>query len=185
MTIIAVQTSPNEDGLTARMAKAALEGAEQAGAQTEMIHLRSLNIGLCLACESGWGPCGKEGRCNQDDDFEMVRQKLASADAFVLSSPVYFGEVSEITKCFLDRLRRCEWGLGEESLFSGKPALGVTAAGGSGGGAVPALHGIETYFYHLRCRIFDLLTVTQRSKEYQLEAARAAGAALARFADSE
>jgi len=181
MKIIGLQASPNEDGLTAQILKAALEGSMQAGAETELVPIRSLNIAACLACENGWGICRTEGRCIQEDDFELVRQKLSGADAFIISTPVYFGEVSEVTKSFLDRLRRCEWPLGERSLLKGKPALGIAAAGGSGGGAVSALLMLERYLQYLRCRVFDLLTVTQRSKTYQLQAARMAGKLLTGF----
>ncbi len=44
MRILVMQASPNEDGLTAGMAKQALAGAQAAGAETELVHLRKLKL---------------------------------------------------------------------------------------------------------------------------------------------
>ncbi len=44
MKLLAIQASANADGLTASLAKAALEGAGSAGATTELIHLNTMNV---------------------------------------------------------------------------------------------------------------------------------------------
>jgi len=80
-----------------------------------------------------------------DDDFQNLREKINRADAFVFSSPVYFGDLSESAKRFLDRWRRCEISNRETSPLKGKIAIGIAAAGGSGGGAVSALLNLENY----------------------------------------
>ncbi|UCH34636.1 MAG: flavodoxin family protein, partial [Armatimonadota bacterium] len=108
MKVIAIQTSPNEDGLTATMAQMALDGAKAAGAETELIHLCGASIEACRQCENGWGLCRSEGRCVIEDDFEDLRRRIGEAGAVVISTPVYFGDLSEAAKCFFDRLRRCE-----------------------------------------------------------------------------
>jgi multimeric flavodoxin WrbA len=164
------------------MALAALEGAEAAGAETEIAHLRGLDIGACLACKEGWGICRTEHSCIIADDFHSIREQIGQADAVVISTPVYFGEPSEVTKSFFDRLRRCEFPLGEESLIYGTPAIVISAAGGSGGGAVTALEDMERYLRVISIRPFDLITVTRFTREHKIETAKAAGAALVEFA---
>jgi len=183
--VIGVQTSPNLDGLTATMAKRALAGARKAGAETALIPLRKLEIAACLACEQGWGRCRREGLCIIEDDFEKVRGALAESQALVLSTPVYFGEVSEIAKNFLDRLRRCERAGPGEPRTQGLFVLGIAAAGGGGGGGPSCQVIMERYCVTLQWRIFDMMTVTRRSREYMLRAARAAGAALVEFVRTE
>lgn len=108
------------------------------------------------------------------DDFQKLRNMINEADALVLSTPVYFGDISESAKRFLDRLRRCERST-PDSPLTGKPVIGIAAAGGSGGGAVNALHNLEIYLRRLKFTIFDLVPVTQRSKTHKLDMLRVAG----------
>ena len=46
MKIVAIQTSPNHDGLTAESAKRVMKGAEEAGNETEIINLNDEIINL-------------------------------------------------------------------------------------------------------------------------------------------
>jgi multimeric flavodoxin WrbA len=178
MKVLAIQTSPNLDGLTASLALAALAGADGAGAETQLVPLRKLAIETCRACDQGWGVCRTEHRCIIEDDLQGVREQLGEADAVVVSTPVYFGEVSEITKSFFDRLRRCEIGLGQDSPLHGTPAIGVAAAGGSGGGAATALVMLERYLQMVGLKPFDLITATRFNRDYKLALLEAAGARL-------
>lgn len=178
MRVVGLNASPNEDGLTATMLKSALAGAAEAGAETQLINMKGLELGACQQCDDGWGRCRREGRCIVEDDLHALREQLHGADAIVLSTPVYFGEVSEVTKNFLDRLRRCEVAGPQESPLIGKPLLGIAAAGGSGGGIVSCQQVIERYCQHLRMRVFDLIPVTRFTRAYKVDTAKAAGRAL-------
>jgi multimeric flavodoxin WrbA len=175
MKIIAIQSSPNTDGLTCQLAKAVLEGAESEGAESELVNLNKLKIDSCLAHDRGWGTCRSEGKCMIKDDFQNLREKINRADALVFSTPVYYGDLSESAKRFFDRWRRCESYNREVSPLRGKPVVGIAAAGGSGGGAVNALHNLETYLRYLQFTIFDLVPVTRISKEYKIDMLKAVG----------
>ncbi len=179
MQIIGLNGSPNEDGLTASMLRSALDGSAAAGASTELVHLSSAQLEACRQCDNGWGICQSEGECIIKDDFEGLRGRLRAADALVVSTPVYYGEASEVVKCFLDRLRRCENAGPGQSPLEGRFAVGIAAAGGSGGGIVSCQQVLERYFQHLRMRVFDLIPVTRLTWEYKLVTARSAGVALA------
>jgi len=175
MKLIGIQSSPNLDGLTCQLAQAVLEGAESEGAKTELVHLNKLNIESCKAHDRGWGTCRSEGKCMIKDDFQNLREKINQADALVFSTPVYFGDLSESAKRFIDRWRRCENYNRQDSPLKGKLAIGIAAAGGSGGGAVNALHNLETYLRWFQFTIFDLVPVTQTSKEHKLEMLKVSG----------
>jgi len=175
LKVIAVHTSPNEDGLTCQLAKAVLEGAESGGAETELVHLNKLNIESCMAHDRGWGTCRSDGKCILKDDFQNLREKINHTDALVFCTPVYFGDLSESAKRFFDRWRRCEIYDHEVSPLKGKPVIGIAAAGGSGGGAVSALHNLEIYLRWLQFTIFDLVPVTRISKEHKLDMLKVAG----------
>ena len=176
MKIIGIQSSTNEDGLTSSLAKAVLRGAEAAGAEVELVHLNKLDIVACTADgKNGWDLCRKEGKCVKKDDFQSLRDKVNAADALVFSTPVYFGSLSESAKCFLDRWRRCEVVNRDNSPLRGMRAIGISAAGGSGGGAVNALRDLEVYLRWLQFTIFDLVPVTRRNAEYKLKMLETAG----------
>ena len=179
MKVIGIQSSPNTDGLTCQLTQAALEGAEGEGAETELIHLNKLSIESCKAHDRGWGTCRSEGRCKIEDDFQELREKINQADALVFSTPVYFGDLSESAKRFFDRWRRCENFNREASPLKGKPVIGIAAAGGSGGGAVNALHNLEVYLRWLQFTIFDLVPVTQTSKKHKMDMLRVTGKRMA------
>jgi multimeric flavodoxin WrbA len=178
MRIVGLNASPNEDGLTATMLAAALAGAAEAGGETETVHLKRLTLLSCRQCGNGWGLCRQEGRCVQEDDFADLKARLEAADAIIISTPVYFGEVSEAAKDFLDRLRRCACAGPQGNALKGKPVIGIAAAGGSGGGIVSCQSILERYFGHLGLRIFDMIPVTRFTRSYKTETARAAGRAM-------
>ena len=102
----------------------------------------------------------------------------ALADAIVLVTPVYWGELSESAKAFTDRLRRCEASAGAESRLAGKPVIAVAAAGGTGGGMITCLASIERWIQHVRARTFDLIPVNRWSREYKLVAIQEAAQAM-------
>ena len=179
MKVLGLYASPNPDGLTAAMAQAALTGAAAAGAQTELVGLTGLHLERCRQCDRGWGTCRSEGNCVIADDFAELRQRISEADALVLSTPVYFGDLSESAKSFLDRLRRTVAG-GRGDLTEGRWVLSIAAAGGGGGGGPTTLVALERYYGVLRIPVFDSLIATRRNREYMLAAAEQAGAALVR-----
>ena len=179
MKVVAVQSSPNLDGLTSGLVQAVLRGLEAEGGETELIHLNKLDIRPCIACDNGWGKCRKEGICILEDDFQKLREKIAKSDALIFATPVYWHDLSESAKIFLDRLRRCETGRGFKT-FTGKKAIGIASAGGSGRGAVRALYNLEDYLRRLGFDIFDLVPVTRFSRDHKLEMLERAGKRLAK-----
>jgi multimeric flavodoxin WrbA len=179
MKCLILTSSPNKDGLTAECARAAAEGIQAAGSDSEIVCLNDRDVGLCAACNRGWGPCRSEHVCQVEDDFQELHALTNQADAYVVVSPVYFGELSESAKAFFDRLRRCEATRGDDSRLANKPAIGVAAAGGSGGGTVSCLDQMNRLFTHLRCTVYDLLTVTQKSRGHKSETIRRAARRMA------
>jgi multimeric flavodoxin WrbA len=177
MNVIAISASPNKDGLTAACVAAAVEGVQQAGGSAVEVRLNDLQIGMCEACDNGWGTCLPDHKCQVEDDFQALHTQVLQADACMLVTPVYWGEMSESAKAFADRLRRCEATRGDGSGLSGKPVIAVAAAGDSGNGMITCLLSMERWIEHVRARNFDLIPVNRWSREYKLvaihEAARA------------
>lgn len=179
MKILVIHSSPNQDGLTAACAEAACAGVRAAGATVEEISLNDLKVGMCLACENGWGECRQNHECENQDDFQTVHAQVLAADGLVLVTPVYWGEMSESAKALTDRLRRCEATRGEESGLFGKPVIAVAAAGGSGNGTLTCLSSMERWIQHVRARYFDLIAINRWNRVYKLDTIRAAAQAMA------
>jgi multimeric flavodoxin WrbA len=185
MNVMVISSSPNTDGLTAACAAAAVEGVRQAGGQAEEVRLNDLQVGMCQACDDGWGACWSVHECQEEDDFQALHARALAADALVLVTPVYWGEMSESAKAFTDRLRRCEASRGADSGLSGKPVIAVAAAGGSGGGMISCLMSMERWIQHVRARVFDLLPVNRWSRPYKLVAIREAARTMVEEAKSK
>lgn len=177
MKVVAIQSSPNLDGLTSRLAQAALRGAAALGAETQLVHLNTYRINPCRACGNGWGQCRSVPDCIQkgEDDFDKIRDLLNDADGIIFSTPVYFWDLSESAKIFLDRLRRVEWPRREAARLKGKAFIGIAAAGGSGTGSPSAIKSMENYVNFLQLKPTAYLPVSRQNKDLQLHAAEEAG----------
>jgi multimeric flavodoxin WrbA len=174
MNVLGIQSSPNRDGLTASAVKRLLKGAESMGHQVELIHLNDHVIKKCKACEGGWGQCRGEGTCVLEDEFQAIRDKIDGADALVFATPVYWHDLSESAKTFLDRLRRVEAHHNFQR-YAGKLCVGIASAGGSGNGAARTLYLLEDYLKRIGFKTFDLVTLTQASKGHKLPMLEEAG----------
>jgi len=169
MKVMIFTSSPNTDGLTAACGNAAKTGIEEAGAQVVMVNLNELEIGSCHACGNGWGPCRSEHECQVKDNFQALHASMTDMDAYVLITPVYWGEMSESAKAFSDRVRRCEALKKNKSFFQGKPVIAVAAAGGSGNGLTTCLTSMERFITHVKAEKFDFIGVTQKNRAYKLD----------------
>ncbi|HEX7467778.1 MAG TPA: flavodoxin family protein [Methanobacterium sp.] len=183
MKIMVITSSPNNEGLTESCGAAAKKGIEKGKCEAIMVRLNDLNILKCKACDQGWGICLESDKCILEDDFEKVHEAMGEVDGFVVVTPVYFHDMSESAKTFFDRLRRCEANIkfNREKInkIEKKPVICVAAAGGMGTGTVPCLTSMERLFFHLNkldysnLTKFDYFGVTQRNKEYMLNAIEA------------
>jgi len=101
MKILAIHGSPRTIRSTTRkLASFILEGAAEAGAETEMIDLCDFRITPCTACEG----CSFNGICVYEDDLPVILERMKEADGIVFASPVYIDNVSGQMKIFFDRL---------------------------------------------------------------------------------
>ncbi|MDR2835273.1 MAG: flavodoxin family protein [Bacteroidales bacterium] len=100
MKIIGFIASPRKDGNTAWTVNKILEGAKEEGADTQVWYSSELDIKPCKGCLS----CKKNDKCAINDDMQMIYDALKLADALVIGSPIYMGQMSGQAKIFTDRL---------------------------------------------------------------------------------
>jgi multimeric flavodoxin WrbA len=140
MKAIIISGSRNPDGQTARAANGFLNGFVAGGGEAETVFLPTLKIERCRQCEnSGWGICISDGKCVIEDDFALIAEKIQSADIVVFANPVYFADLSESLRAFLDRYRRVRWPVISNHTHKDIPVVLICVAGGSGGGSPESL----------------------------------------------
>ena len=102
MKIIGIIASPRKEGNTAWTVNKILEGAKEKGAETRAWYFSDLDIKPCIGCLC----CHDEGNhgCIIRDDLQELYSAIEDADALVLGSPVYMGQMSGQAKIFTDRL---------------------------------------------------------------------------------
>jgi len=100
MKIMGFVSSPRKTGNTAWAVNKILESAEKTGAETQIWHSDELDIRPCRGCLS----CTESSKCIINDDMQKLYSALTQADALVLGSPIYMGQMSAQAKIFTDRL---------------------------------------------------------------------------------
>jgi multimeric flavodoxin WrbA len=105
MKVIGINGSPRKQWNTATLVAKALEGAAAQGAATEFFHLYDLDFKGCTSCFACKTRGGKSyGKCVMNDDLAPILKKIATADALIIGSPIYFGTVTGETRSFIERL---------------------------------------------------------------------------------
>jgi multimeric flavodoxin WrbA len=186
MKVMIVSGSRNPQGQTARAVNALLEGLRGAGADGEVVFLPAEQIERCRQCdERGWGDCRAKGTCVIEDGFAGIVAGLRAADAAVFANPVYFSDLSESLRAFLDRLRRITRHEAGQADLTGKPAVGVCVAGGGGGGAPACALSLEKVLATCGFDVVDVVPARRQNLQMKLDVLRTTGAWLSGRPSSE
>jgi len=186
MKALVILGSRNPKGQTARAAEAFLRGVTDGGGECEQFFLPQMRIERCRQCEdNGWGICRTEGRCVIEDDFASLVDKIRSADAAIFATPVYFSDLSESMRAFLDRLRRTCMNQSGKAGIAGKKAIGICIAGGGGGGAPSCAVSLERVLSRCGFDVLDMIPVRRQNLDMKSDILRITGKWLATSASSE
>ncbi len=176
MQILAILGSRNPEGQTARATDALLNAAVGDGATVAKVFLPTVNMERCRQCdERGWGKCRSEGRCVIEDDFPAVTGKARNADVVVFATPVYFSDLSESLRAYLDRLRRITRHENGKKDIEGKPAIGIAVAGGGGGGAPECIQGMERILQTCGMDVLDMVPVRRQNLDLKCQVLETTG----------
>jgi multimeric flavodoxin WrbA len=100
MKIICLLGSPRPKGNSTALAKRFCDVAERLGATVQSYFLSDLKYGGCTGCET----CKTRlDRCVLKDDLSGMLDSIHLTDILILSSPIYYGDVSSQLKAFIDR----------------------------------------------------------------------------------
>ncbi|MCL6581247.1 MAG: flavodoxin family protein [Firmicutes bacterium] len=101
-SVLALNGSPRgERSNTQALLEPFLEGARSAGAETETLIVKDLDIGFCKGCFGCW--TSTPGRCVQKDDMVWVLDRLAASDHVVYATPLYHFGMTALLKRLLER----------------------------------------------------------------------------------
>lgn len=123
MKLTALLGSPRKGGNTDILTERVVDGAREAGIETETVALRHLRIHECIGCEKCWS---KGSACVQKDDMLPLYETIAGSDVLLFATPVYWYAPTAIMKAFIDRLVPFNRPEGRP-LIQGKRAILVTA----------------------------------------------------------
>ena len=82
----------------------ALAGAESIGANIEYIRLSDYKVSPCIECNA----CYETGKCQVQDDYQKLLQKILDTDRLIFATPVFFMTVCAQAKILIDRCQ-CLW----------------------------------------------------------------------------
>ena len=182
MKFVVVSGNPKKNGLTKRMTDEIIRGVKDGGA--DACEVSAYGMSYCRSCNGGTGQClGDSHMCVfGKDGFTDAQEKIREADAVAFISPVYWEEVSEGLKSFMDRFRRCESsGIfnQRQAALTGKPVLLVASAGGSGLDMIEPLKEMERFVHHTGGMVFDAIGINRWNQAYKGKAIYEAAKAIA------
>lgn len=127
MNALIIYASPRKNGLTSRMLDVIRSEIENAGNTVQTITANDLNIRPCLGCKA----CRTKGACIlPEDDAQRVLKMIQDADAIIIGTPCYWGNIPGQLKLLFDRI---VYGMMRdtprfpEPLMKGKKSLLVSA----------------------------------------------------------
>ena len=100
MNIVVLSGSPRKGGNTDLLVEAFVKGASEKH-NVEVVLVRDHHINPSIGCDS----CFKRenNSCFQNDNMQLIYDKLLHADMLVVASPVYFYGISSQLKAVIDR----------------------------------------------------------------------------------
>lgn len=140
MKILLINGSHRNNGNTKFLLDTVTRKCEDLGAKCKMTQLANKKIEFCLAHDSTY--CREKG-CPLKDDVARILKKMEEADAIVIGSPCYMGDVTGKLKALMDRaviLRR------RNASLSQKIGAAIAVGGAQGGGQEHTLASIHRFF---------------------------------------
>ncbi len=156
MYIVALNGSHNKDGSCQFLINTILEDCKNMGAEVEVINVHdAINDAKTPFCTLCSAKC--QGVCYKGTKLEEAYEKMAKADALIMASPVYFGNVTAQLKALWDKSRAFRG----EKTFVGKPVGFVTCGASRFGGQEETIRAMQTM-----ALIHGMTVINSGSAEY-------------------
>ena len=104
MKALFLNGSPRKNWNTHKMLESAMKGANDAGAEAELVHLYDYSYKGCMSCFACKLKNAKtNGLCVIKDELRPVHEKALESDVIVMGSPIYFSYPTGAFREFLER----------------------------------------------------------------------------------
>lgn len=113
---------------------------EELGYETKYWSVKGKKINFCVHCDY----CKKGEGCVFNDDTQSLYELLEEATAYVISTPVYNGNVSGQLKTVMDRCRALF--SRNHKVFRYKPVIAIAVGGDRAGGQETAIQQIIDFY---------------------------------------
>ena len=103
MKVLLINGSPRKQGNTFTALSEVAKTLEKNGVEAEIVQMGMKPVRGCIAC----GQCKAKGnnKCVFDDDVcNRISEKMATADALVVGSPVYYGQPNGAVLSLMQRM---------------------------------------------------------------------------------
>lgn len=118
MHVLLVNGSPHSEGNTYTALSEIARQLQEEGISSEIFWIGNQPVRGCIACMR----CVGAGRCIfNDDPANQIIEKMHTADAIIMGTPVYYGQPSGQLLCLQQRMLYAG-----TAVFRGKPAAAVT-----------------------------------------------------------
>jgi hypothetical protein len=110
MRVVVIDGNPKKSGALAELTRAAIDGAEDSGAEVDVVRLAEKDIGYCRFCLKCHQDLDSEvAACVQKDDMGSVIEMVRDADGLIMACPASGGHANAMMKTFIERTT---WTLG-------------------------------------------------------------------------
>lgn len=139
--LLGISGSPRTAATDFAIQEALKYAREKFDVETEYFSVANKKLNFCIHCDH----CirTREG-CAFKDDMEKVYTLMEWADAYIMGSPVYQGNISGQLKTLLDRTRAIV--VKDPKVFEGKIGAGIAIGGDRIGGQEPTLRTIHDFY---------------------------------------
>jgi multimeric flavodoxin WrbA len=139
--LLGISGSPRKAATHYAIQEALKYTKEKYDVEVQAFSVSKKNINFCIHCDH----CirTRDG-CVFKDDMEEVYELMEWADAYIIGSPVYQGNISGQLKTLLDRTRALV--ARTPKVFDGKVGAGIAVGGDRVGGQEPTLRTIHDFY---------------------------------------
>ena len=103
--IMIIDGGPRKNMNTAAMVESFAKGVREAGAEVKHVRLYDIdNYKGCYSCMACQQKDKRVPSCRFRDGLTDILAECAEADGLVIASPIYYGEITAMTRAFYERL---------------------------------------------------------------------------------
>ncbi len=126
MNVLGISGTPRKNGNSTILLDYALRPFADAAWVVNVVRLSETTVLPCRGCDH----CVKRGECIQDDDMKRIYRYFEQCDALVVSSPIYYRNITSTLQAVLERY----YAVKDKRLLAFKPGGAITVGRGTCGG---------------------------------------------------